>query len=89
MELIEGVIELVSTAADESLGARKFHCIRGFDSIAGFAGHLAIDPNLAGHDGTLGLLAALTEPAFHEDLIQPRAHPARLTQTTPGMKVES
>ena len=89
MEVVQGVIEFVSTAADESLGARNFHGIRGFDSITGFAGHLAIDPNLAGHDGALGFLAALAEPAFHEDLIQPRAHRARLTQTTPGMKVES
>jgi hypothetical protein len=67
--MLKGVLEFVTTAANELLGDRQRQFVRVVDRITGFAGGLAINPHLSRHHGALGPLAALAKPAVHQSLI--------------------
>ena len=70
MKMVEGVFELEAAAADVFFLGEQNDLVAGFDGVAGFAGGLVVDFDLAGHDGALGFLAALAEAAFNHRLIQ-------------------
>src|SRR5690349_17179457 len=78
--MLERMFEFVAAAADELFAAVQFHDIGFFDGIAGFAGGMSVHAHLSGHHGTLRLLAALTQAALDEHLIQSDAHRTTMHQ---------
>ena len=70
LKVAEGVFEFEAAATDEFVLADEGKLVVGFDGVAGFTGELAIDVDLAGEDGALGFLAAVTEAALDEGLVQ-------------------
>ena len=71
-EMIERRLQLVSAAADKLLLRLQFDGGIGRDLRAGLVRDLSRHQNLSGHDGAFGLLAALAQPAFHQQQIQPQ-----------------
>jgi hypothetical protein len=63
-KMAQGVFELMPAAADIFVAGCDLQNIPIPYPIAGFAGGLAVDPDLPGHDGTLRLLAALRQAAL-------------------------
>ena len=68
--MIQRVFELVAAAADKFFRHGHGDFIRRFDGVAGLAGRMAVDTDLAGENEALGLFAAFAKGAFDEDLIQ-------------------
>ena len=66
----QGGLELVAAAADVAVAGDQFDRVLGTDLAAGFVGGVAGDPDLAGEDRALRLLAALAESAVDEQLIE-------------------
>jgi hypothetical protein len=69
LKMLKGVLELVPAATDEFLRSGEGEFIGSVDTIAGFAGGLAVDEDLPGHDGALAFLATVAKPAFHQSLV--------------------
>src|SRR6185503_14340011 len=68
--MTERVFQFVAAAADIFFFGCQFDSIVRASRVAGFAGGMLIDLDLTGHDGALGFLAAFTQAAFHEDLVE-------------------
>ena len=69
-EVLEGVFELETAAADVFLGGGQDKGVARPHRVAGLAGGVVVDGDQPRHDGALGLLAAAAEAAVHQFLIQ-------------------
>ena len=58
LEVTEGVFEFLPAAADIFFSGNQREVVFGLYRVAGFGGCAVVDFDLAGHDGTLRLLAA-------------------------------
>lgn len=67
--MLERVFEFMAAATDEFFRRGESELIGVLDGVARFAGGLAIDEDLSGHDGAFGLLTAFTDSAIHQSLI--------------------
>ena len=70
-EKLQGVFELQPAAADEPIVSDQNKCVLVSNRFTRLAGGMIVDPNLAGHDGALGFLAALAQAALHQRHIHP------------------
>jgi hypothetical protein len=70
----QGRFQLLPSASDISLGRLNFHGRVISDSRPRLVHDALANGNFAGHDGALGLFAALVEPACHEQLIETHFH---------------
>ena len=70
LKMNEGVFEFVAAAADVFFRRDQNNFVRGPDGVAGLAGGMAVDADLAGEDGAFGAFAAVAEAAFNERLIK-------------------
>ena len=70
-ESLERVLEFVAAPAHELVRCRECHLIAWFYLVASLGCSLAVDQRLPGHHGTLGLLAALAQPALDQCQVQP------------------
>ena len=71
--MFQRVLKLMTATADKFVRAEQFDDISLADGIAGFFGGMAVDADLSGHDGALGLLTTLTKTTFNQSLIQTHA----------------
>jgi hypothetical protein len=69
LKVIEGMFQLVSTAADIPLGCDHLDSVAGSNAVTGLGCRVLIDGNGTGHDDTLGPLTAFAQPAFDKGLI--------------------
>jgi len=67
-------LELEPATADIAIGHGEFEEGVGADGPARLVGDLAVDPDLAGEDGPLGLLAAFTKATLDKLLVKAQAH---------------
>lgn len=66
----EGVFQFVAAAAHVAIIGDQFDAITLPHVIAGFAGGLLIEPDLARHDGPLRLGTGFAQPAIHQRLVK-------------------
>ncbi len=68
-EMLQGVFEFVAASGNVTIPAEQFDRVTVADPIAGFFGGVPVDPDLSGHDGTLGLRTGFAKTAVHQGLI--------------------
>ena len=64
------VLQFMAAAADKSFEGDEVKLVLPSYYIAGFAGELVVEENLAGHNSPFGFLTALTNSALHKRLIK-------------------
>ena len=70
LKMSQRVFELVAAAADVFFAGVEGEGVVRLDGVAGFAGGLGVDADLAGEDGAFGAFAAFAEAAFDQCLIE-------------------